>query len=122
LILAANLPDIDSFVARFIGAQPQSAHRGFTHGIGGVPLMALLATVIVLAWDKWRPTQGQPVRAGWLLLVAYLGALTHPLLDLMNTYGVRLLEPVSHGWFYADTLFIMDPWIWIAAILGLEFS
>jgi inner membrane protein len=40
----------------------------------------------------------------------------------MNTYGVRLLEPFSHQWFYGDTLFIADPWIWIMLILGLEFS
>jgi inner membrane protein len=44
------------------------------------------------------------------------------LLDLTNTYGVRLLEPLSNRWFYGDTLFIMDPWIWIALILGLELS
>ena len=40
----------------------------------------------------------------------------------MNTYGVRLLEPLSHRWFYGDTLFIVDPWIWIALIIGLELS
>ena len=40
----------------------------------------------------------------------------------MNTYGTRVLDPFSNRWFYADTLFIMDPWIWIMLILGLEMS
>jgi inner membrane protein len=40
----------------------------------------------------------------------------------MNTYGVRFLEPLSHRWFYGDMIFIVDPWIWIAFILGLEMS
>ena len=62
------------------------------------------------------------MKLGGLLLACFLGTLSHPLLDLMNTYGVRLLEPLSHRWFYGDTLFIVDPWIWIALIIGLEFS
>ena len=33
-----------------------------------------------------------------------------------------MLEPFSHRWFYGDTLFIMDPWIWLMLILGLEMS
>ena len=39
-----------------------------------------------------------------------------------TSYGTRLLEPFSHRWFYGDTLFIMDPWIWLVLILGLEMS
>ncbi len=54
--------------------------------------------------------------------LCFLGALTHPLLDLLTTYGIRLLSPFSHRWFYGDTLFIMDPWIWLMLILGLEMS
>lgn len=57
-----------------------------------------------------------------LLLACFLGVLSHPLLDLMNTYGTRILEPFSHRWFYADSLFIVDPWIWLMLILGLEMS
>jgi inner membrane protein len=44
--------------------------------------------------------------------------LTHPLLDLCNTYGVRLLMPFSGHWFHGDTLFIVDPWMWLALGVG----
>ena len=67
-----------------------------------------------------RQRRTDRVRA--LLLVCFLGVLSHPILDFMNTYGVRLLDPLSQRWFYGDTLFIIDPWIWIALILGLEMS
>ena len=122
LIIAANLPDIDSFVAGAIGCQPIAAHRGFTHGIGGLVTMPFLAFAIILIWQKLLPSKEGPLRLGGLLLAGFLGVLSHPLLDLMNTYGTRVLEPFSHRWFYADTLFIVDPWIWLMLILGLEMS
>lgn len=121
LIIAANLPDIDSFVAPLLGAEPIAFHRGFTHGVGGWLLMPVIVTAVVLLWDRWRPGE-QPVRPWMLLLVAAIGTISHPALDFMNTYGVRLLEPLSDRWFYGDVLFIVDPWIWIAVILGLELS
>jgi len=122
LIIAANLPDIDSFVARGIGCDPLAAHRGFTHGIGGLVTMPFLAVAIIWCWEKLRPGKEGPLKLGGLLLACFLGVLSHPLLDLMNTYGTRVLEPFSHRWFYADTLFIVDPWIWLMLILGLEMS
>ncbi|HEX3423381.1 MAG TPA: metal-dependent hydrolase [Sphingomicrobium sp.] len=122
LIIAANLPDIDSFVAGAIGCQPIAAHRGFTHGIGGLVTMPFLAVAIIWIWEKLRPNKEGPLRLGGLLLGCFLAVLSHPLLDLMNTYGTRVLEPFSHRWFYADTLFIVDPWIWLMLILGLEMS
>jgi inner membrane protein len=122
LIIAANLPDIDSFVARGVGCEPIAAHRGFTHGVGGLVTMPLLVVAIIWLWERFRPGKEGPLRLGGLLLACFLGVLSHPLLDLMNTYGTRVLEPFSHRWFYADTLFILDPWIWIMLIAGLEMS
>ena len=122
LIIAANLPDIDSWIARPLGLSPRTFHRGFTHGIGGLVTMPLLAFAIIFAWEKLRPGKEGPIRSAGLLLACFIGVLSHPALDFLNTYGVRLLEPFSHRWFYGDTLFIVDPWIWIMLILGLEFS
>ena len=122
MIIAANLPDIDSFVARGLGCEPIAAHRGFTHGVGGDFVMPLFAVAIIWLWKKLHPGKGGPLRLGGLLIACFLAGLSHPLLDLMNTYGTRVLDPISDRWFYADTLFIMDPWIWIILILGLEMS
>jgi inner membrane protein len=122
MIIASNLPDIDSFVARGVGCEPIAAHRGFTHGIGGLLTLPFFAVAIVWLWERLRPGKEGPLQLGGLLLACFLGVLSHPLLDLMNTYGTRVLEPFSHRWFYADTLFIVDPWIWLMLILGLEFS
>ena len=57
-----------------------------------------------------------------ILLLAFLGVATHPLLDLLNTYGVRLLVPFSDRWLYGDTLFIADPWVWLMLGVGVAWS
>lgn len=122
LIISANLPDIDSYIAPWFGVTARTAHRGFTHGIGGLATMPFFAAAIILLWEKLRPGKERPVKLGGLLLACFIGTLSHPLLDYLTGYGTRLLEPFSHRWFYGDTLFIIDPWIWIMLIVGLEFS
>ena len=62
------------------------------------------------------------MRFGWLVLLCYLGALTHPLLDVLTTYSVQLLSPFSNLWFHADGLFIIDFWVWLALALGIGIS
>jgi inner membrane protein len=122
LIISANLPDIDSWVAPLWGEDPLAVHRGFTHGFGGLFTMPFLAFAIILLSEKlWLGKEGR-IKLDALLFVCFIGTLSHPILDFLNTYGTRLAEPFSHRWFYGDTLFIIDPWIWIMLILALEMS
>jgi len=122
LIIAANLPDIDSFIAPLFGAEPIAVHRGFTHGVGGWFTMPFLAIAIIYVWEKLQPGKDGSIKLGGLLLACFFGTLSHPALDFLNTYGTRIAEPLNHRWYYGDTLFIMDPWIWLMLILGLEMS
>ena len=122
MIIAANLPDIDSFIAPWFNVSARTFHRGFTHGVGGLVVMPFVAVAIIWMWERLRPGKEGPLKLGGLWLACAIATLSHPLLDFMNTYGVRFLEPLSHRWFYGDILFIVDPWIWIAFILGLELS
>lgn len=119
LIIAANLPDIDAACATY-GIESLSMRRGITHGPLALLLLPLILWVLVIAFDRWQERRGKrpaarlPLHKGWLLALAYIGCLSHPALDWLNNYGIRLLEPFSHRWFYGDTLFIIDLWIWIA--------
>ncbi len=123
LIIAANLPDIDAVAVLLGGHQHLAIRRGITHGPVAMLLLPLLLWAAMLAWDKWRPSDKRlPVHKGWLFALAYIGCLSHPLFDWFNSYGIRLLEPFSSRWFYGDTLFIIDIWIWAAAIFGFCLS
>lgn len=120
LIIAANIPDIDAF-ATFLGTASLAIRRGITHGPVALAILPLLLTGLVLLYDRWRPSP-QPVRPAALLLLAYLGTLSHPALDWLNSYGIRLLEPFSSRWYAGDTVFIIDIWIWAALIVSFIWS
>jgi inner membrane protein len=122
LIISANLPDIDSWIAKPLGMEPIAFHRGFTHGIGGLVTLPFITAAIILLWEKLRPDKETPVRFWPLLLLCFIGGLSHSLLDLMNSYGIRLLDPFSPERFFEDAWYIVDPWIWVMLILGLEYS
>jgi inner membrane protein len=118
LLMAANLPDVDVFSYVRGGDFALGFRRGWTHGVLAMVVLPLVLWGVLLAWQRWvrRPRGTPPAPAGRLLLLAYVGVLSHPLLDWLNVYGVRLLMPFSGRWFYGDAVFIVDPWIWL--VLG----
>lgn len=128
LIIAANIPDIDAVATLLGGHQHLALRRGITHGPIAMLLLPLLLWGAMLWFDAWqtgrgkRPDKRLPVHKGWLLALAYIGCFSHPLFDWFNSYGIRLLEPFSSQWFYGDTLFIIDPWLWVALIGGIWLS
>jgi inner membrane protein len=86
-------------------------------------VLPLVLTGMLLAWDRLVRRRRDPIAApadpGGVLLLAAVAVASHPLLDFLNTYGVRFLMPFSGRWFYGDTLFIVDPWVWIALLTGI---
>jgi inner membrane protein len=128
LILAANMPDIDVFFGN-APWDPLAIHRGFTHGlVGGVLVMPPMLAGLLWLLDHWQVSRGVgfksnlPMRFSWLLALCYLGALTHPLLDLLTTYSVQLFSPLSSAWYHADGLFIIDVWIWLLLAVAIGIS
>ena len=121
LVIANNLPDID--VAVFAtNTLAMSFRRGWTHGVLAQAVLPVLLTGAMLAYDRLvirrRANPPPPAVAGELLLLSYLGVLLHVGMDLLNSYGVRLLMPFTGQWFYGDALFIVDPWLYLALGLG----
>ncbi|MBL9065401.1 MAG: metal-dependent hydrolase [Sphingopyxis sp.] len=127
LIVAANIPDIDAACTVY-GQLSLAMRRGITHGPIALILLPILLWAAMIAFDNWqtrrgkRPANRLPIHKGWLLALAYVGCLSHPALDWLNNYGIRLLEPFSPRWFYGDSIFIIDLWIWIALGLSIWLS
>lgn len=126
LVIAANLPDIDALGLLF--GENLAWRRGWTHGPVALLVLPPLLVGAMLLFDRWqarrgtRPAERVPVHVGWLFALAYIGWISHPLLDFMNTYGIRWLMPFSERWFYGDTLFIIDVWLWTAFAAGAWLS
>jgi len=126
LVVGANIPDVDALAA-FGGADASLLlRRGLTHGVVALALWPLVLTGLLLLIDRRWPHPardgGAPatgVRVGPLLLLSTVGTLSHPALDWLNTYGVRLLMPFDGRWFYGDSVFIIDPWLWLLVGAGV---
>jgi len=112
LLLSANAPDLD------IAAAPQGAfrylqiHRGYTHSLLALPIMALLVVFVVAGASR----QKLPWLRAWLLCVA--GLMSHLLLDWTNSYGVRFLLPFSSRWFHLDWNSLYDVSILVVLVFA----
>ncbi|WP_379550687.1 metal-dependent hydrolase [Qipengyuania sp. DGS5-3] len=120
LIIGANLPDVDAACFFWLeGEEHLGFRRGITHGPPAIVFLPLVLAALLWGWDRWqasrgkRPESRRPVSFKWLYILSFVGCLSHPALDWLNVYGIRLLEPFSSQWFYGDTLFIIDIWLWL---------
>jgi inner membrane protein len=126
LLIGSNLPDIDVLAYAAGPLTDLEWRRGWTHGILALAVLPFLLTgalllVARIRIARWR-TAPPVVRPRELLLLSSLALLSHPMLDTLNTYGVRWLMPFSGRWFYGDVLFIVDPWLWLLLAGGLVWT
>ena len=115
-VIASNLPDIDIAAGLYDMPAYIEYHRGITHAIAAIPVLSVaLAAAIYRFSGNFRRT----------FVVALLAMSTHPVLDYLNTYGLRPFLPFDGRWFYGDALFIIDPVfdaILIAALAAGHFA
>lgn len=111
LLISANIPDID-IVALIRGPLYYfEVHRGYTHSLVGLPVMALLSVLITAVLCR----QKLPWFRAWVVCLAGVGS--HLLLDWTNDYGIRLLLPFSSRWFALDINSLVD--VVILCALGI---
>ena len=112
MVIAANIPDLD--VAYIFAGQPTGleSRRGWTHSVPALAVWPFVVVGLVLLWQRFRTrppsASAPPLNLALLLVGCAIAVLSHPFLDWMNEYGVRVLMPWSERWFYGDTLFIVD--------------
>ena len=127
LLIGANLPDVDVLAYWWGPGADLAFRRGWTHGVLALALWPFLLTGAMLLLDRAirrlrRASLPSGVLPGQVILLSCVSIWSHPALDTLNTYGVRWLMPFSGRWFYGDTLFIVDPWVWLALGLGVALS
>jgi inner membrane protein len=110
LIVAANIPDIDMVSLIYGPLRNLEIHRGYTHSLLMLPVMAAVAVAItsILGREKL------PWLRAWL--IACVGVVSHLLMDTSMSYGVRLLLPFSSQWFFLDVFSLTD-WVVLAVLL-----
>jgi inner membrane protein len=123
-ILANNAPDADPIYASLITDPLGSLlhHRGHTHTLTLVPFLAALCVGVTLGVARLRGIRFERRETTWLFVLGLLGVATHIALDASNSYGVHPFWPFYDGWLYGDSVFIVEPLIWVALITPLIFS
>ena len=102
LLLSANMPDIDIFALAKGPLAYLEVHRGPTHCLLAIPILALECVLLVAAFYRQR----LPWFQAWV--VCSIGVASHLLLDWTNSYGIRPFLPFSMQWFYLDLNSLTD--------------
>ncbi len=113
LLVASNAPDIDVLAGLGGPLAYLHYHRGLTHALAAMPVMALLSVAAV------RLAGRKPLYWPGAFAAGMLGVAVHLLLDWTNVYGVRLLLPFSGRWLRLDSTSVIDLWIWAIAAIAL---
>jgi inner membrane protein len=106
VLLSANAPDIDIVTLTGGPLSYLHYHRHLTHSLLAMPVVALLTVVLV------RVAGRKTVHWTGAFFAALVAVATHLLLDLTNTYGIRLFLPFSENWLRLDLINVFDLWIW----------
>ncbi|QMT60849.1 metal-dependent hydrolase [Legionella sp. PC997] len=112
--LAAMAPDLDVLIQE--SGNPLLFflyHRHFTHSLLFIPIGALIVTLGLLIFKRFR--------TNWQLtfLAALIGYATHGVLDACTNYGTVLFWPFSETRVSWDIVSIMDPFVTIPLCLGV---
>ena len=127
LLLAANAPDIDIVSAAGGSLSYLHYHRHLTHSLLAMPVMAIGTVALVALVAR------KTIHWAGAFFAALIAVATHLLLDLTNTYGIRLFLPFSARWLRLDITNVVDIWIWavflvcvvgpyLAALVGSEIA
>lgn len=124
-LLGSNLCDLDFIISLLLKPtrlQYLLHHRGHTHTLITAPFQAGLIFLGFWLFGKFKKIYWDKVEITGIVLLSFLGVVLHLLFDSLNQYGVHPFWPFYNGWFYADMLFIVEPWVWVTLLPLLFFS
>ena len=120
--IGGNLPDLDLIYSyRGVPHDTQAKlsyvlqHRGYTHTVLGCLVLAALLYAGAELWLRYRHLAVTRRDRLELVGMCIFATFLHLGMDFLNSYGVHPFWPVENGWFYGDSVFIVEPLYWAAA-------
>ncbi len=107
-LLGSLLPDLDVLFIVLGKSRFLRLHQGMTHSVAGIPVLGGLTATLFAGLG------GIPFAPLAIGIVA--GMIVHVLLDLMNTFGVRILWPLPQR-VSLDAFFFIDIYVLAASLI-----
>ncbi|PAB61400.1 metal-dependent hydrolase [Anaeromicrobium sediminis] len=108
-VIGSVIPDIDVVARIKDDFLYLKHHRGMTHTIPGLGVLSAIIAVTLKLFFVVPFMQ--------LFFWTFLGALSHSLFDMLNSYGVKLFNPIGNKKQKKGILMLYDPIISILCIL-----
>lgn len=108
-----TLPDLDVIIDYGNAVTNTIKHRGFSHSLLVLPIVALLISWL---YCRWRPEPFWSFKR--VFAVTFAVFVTHTLLDAMTTYGTQLIWPFD-GYFELRNIFIIDPLYTVPLLIAI---
>lgn len=112
-MIGSHAPDFDTFVRLKGYSAYIRYHRGITHSI---PALFIWPAVIALPLaNGFQVTEYTGLLYVWIWIAVWF----HVFLDMLNTYGVQSLRPLTRKWVHLDVLAIFEPFLFVIHTAGL---
>ncbi|MFW6077386.1 MAG: metal-dependent hydrolase [Hyphomicrobiales bacterium] len=122
--LVALVPDLD-IAAGWIGDPFVNwvHHRGLTHSVLFGPVAGIVLGWLIWRWHCWRygwddELASRDARRAWIWL-SVIVLMTHPIIDVLTSYGTQLLYPLTDTRFAINAMPIIDPIYSLALVAAL---
>jgi inner membrane protein len=117
LVVSGLAADLDWLGALFGPRSFLIGHRTVTHSLVGTAAIAIITAICFTLAARKHPKS--PIQFSNALIICAVGAVLHLALDICNSYGVKLLWPLSDRWFALDILPKFDLWILMFLLAGI---
>ncbi|MGR2740406.1 metal-dependent hydrolase [Billgrantia sp. Q4P2] len=112
-----TLPDLDVFLDYGDAVANITEHRGFSHSLF---VLTGLGTLLALLARHFAPARDISFGRWWAYFVLCL--VTHPLLDVLTTYGTQIWWPLDVRPSAWPVVFIIDPLYTLPLLVGIGFA
>lgn len=110
-VIGSQAPDLDGLIRIRGTAAYVRNHRGVSHS---VPAIFLWTGALFALIQSITPQTAWLHLLGWIFLAVCL----HVFVDLFNSYGTKGLYPFRDKWVALNAIFIFDPFIFAAHLVG----
>ena len=117
LIVSGVAADLDWLTALSGPRAFLQGHRTFTHSLLGTAAIAIITALCFTIAARKHPSS--PLNFPRALFVCSVGAAFHVLLDLTNSYGVKLFWPFNQKWLAWDLVVQFDLIILLILAAGI---